>query len=311
LVESIVENPEVVLRKQLDRVKDEKMSEMKMAGVPFEERILKLEELEYPKPNRDFIYSTFNEFAAKHPWVGQENIRPKSIVREMVENFYTFSDYIREYNLQKVEGVLLRHLMNVYKVLDHTVPTAAKTEAVEEIETFLSTMIRQIDSSLLDEWEKLRDPNYLAHEVKEVRPGEGSGEKPDITRSKRSFTTLIRTDLFSILRGLSFRNFDAVMENLDITTDAEGQEWTAPRFEQLLMAYYKEHERIQLDPEARNVRHTYVKVSEDGKSWMVQQTLVDPESHNDWSIDVAVDLGKSRDSGKPHMQLLRIGSIGR
>ncbi len=311
VAEAIVENPDVVLRKQLDRVKDEKMAEMKMEGIPFEERILKLEELEYPKPNRDFIYSTFNEFAAKHPWVGQENIRPKSIVREMVENFYTFSDYIREYGLQKAEGVLLRHLMSVFKVLDHTVPTAAKNEALEEMEVFLQTMIRQADSSLLDEWEKLRDPNYLAQEVKEVRPGERAGEAPDITRNKRYFTTLIRTDVFSILRGLSMRNFDAVLENLDLLTDAAGQEWTGPKLEQPLQAYYKEHERIQLDPEARNVRHTYIKPSENGKEWLVHQTLVDPEGHNDWSLDLAVDLPKSRELSKPHLQLLSIGPIAR
>src|SRR5688500_10555574 len=135
-----------------------------MEGVPCEKRMLQHEDVEYPKPNREFIYSTFNEFAAKHPWVGQENIRPKSIVREMVENYFTFADYIREYDLHKTEGVLLRYLMSVYKVLDHTVPTAAKNDALGEIEVFLRTMVRQVDSSLLEEWEKMRDPNWVARE---------------------------------------------------------------------------------------------------------------------------------------------------
>jgi hypothetical protein len=115
---------------------------------------------EYPKPNREFIYSTFNAFADKHPWVGQENIRPKSIAREMFETFRSFADYIRDYELQRAEGVLLRHLNRVYKVLKQNVPDAAKNDQVREMELYLGAMIRQVDSSLLDEWEKMRDPNY-------------------------------------------------------------------------------------------------------------------------------------------------------
>ena len=160
LVESILEDPALVLRKQLDKLKTQKMAEMKMAGIEYDERIEELEKLEYPKPNREFIYSTFNAFADKHPWVGQENIHPKSIAREMFENFRSFSDYIRDYELQRAEGVLLRHLNSVYKVLAQTVPDAAKNEAVQEMELYLRDMISQVDSSLLDEWEKMRDPNY-------------------------------------------------------------------------------------------------------------------------------------------------------
>jgi superfamily II RNA helicase len=308
LVESIVENPEIVLRRQLDRAKNEKLNQLKMEGVPFEERMLQLEEVEYPKPNREFVYRTFNEFSARHPWVGQENIRPKSIVREMVENYFTFSDYIREYDLQRSEGVMLRYLMNVFKVLDHTVPSAAKNEALHEIELFLRTMIRQVDSSLLDEWEKLRDPNYVAKA--ETREAKLAPEGPeDITRNSRNFTTLVRADIFSILRGLLARDFAAPLENLDNLSDADGQPWTAPRLERLALDYLKQHERILLDNEARNLRHTYIKPSDDQKSWLVQQTIVDPEVHNDWSLDILVDLAQSRTLGKPHLQLLRFGPI--
>lgn len=310
LVESIVENPEIVLRRQLDRVKREKLAQLRMEGVPYEERILQLDNLEYPKPNREFIYSTFNEFAALHPWVGQENIRPKSIVREMVESYFTFADYIREYELHKTEGVLLRHLMSVYKVLVHTVPTAAKNETVTEIETFLGAMIRQVDSSLLDEWEKLRDPSFVAAEANEasLRPAD---EKPDITRNARVFTNLIRTELFSMLRALAYRNFDAALENLDLPEDQSGEAWTLPKLERALMEYLKSHERIALDNEARNLRHTFVTPAEDRNSWLVQQSVVDPEGHNDWSLDLRVDLVRSRELGRAHLQLLRFGPIAR
>jgi superfamily II RNA helicase len=312
LAESIVENPDIILRRQLDRVKRQKMAELKMEGVAFEERILELEALEYPKPNREFIYSTFNEFAAGHPWVGQENIRPKSIVREMIESYFTFSDYIREYDLQKTEGILLRYLMSILKVLTHSVPDAAKNEALREIELFLRTMVQQVDSSLLEEWEKMRDPAraIAAKEQKEARFGRAEDEKEDITRNPRAFTTLVRTDIFSIIRTLAERNFEAALQNLDTLADETGENWTAPRLERAALDYLKEYERITLDNEARNLRHSYIKPAEDKKSWLVQQTLVDPEGHNDWSLDVRVDLDASRAAGKPHLQLLRIGPIG-
>ena len=142
------------------------MAEMKMEGIEYDKRMEELEKLEYPKPNREFIYSTFNAFADRHPWVGQENIRPKSIAREMFESFRSFSDYIRDYELQRAEGVLLRHLNSVFKVLAQTVPDTAKNDEVREMELYLGTMIRQVDSSLLDEWEKMRDPNYQRAEAK-------------------------------------------------------------------------------------------------------------------------------------------------
>src|SRR5678810_624094 len=160
-----------------------------------------LEKLEYPKPQREFIYSTFNAFADKHPWVGQENIRPKSVAREMFENFRSFSDYIRDYELQRAEGVLLRHLNSVFKVLVQTVPAAAKTDAVREMELYLGAMIRQVDSSLLEEWQKMRDPQYQASApTKEMRPPGAEEAAADITRDPKAFTAAIRTRIFSFLR---------------------------------------------------------------------------------------------------------------
>ncbi len=212
LVESILENPEIILRKQLDKLKSQKMAEMKMAGIEYDERLEELEKLEHPKPNREFVYSTFNAFADKHPWVGQENIRPKSIAREMFETFRSFSDYIRDYELQRAEGVLLRHLNSVYKVLAQTVPDTAKTEPVREMEIYLRTMIRQVDSSLLEEWEKMRDPSYQAAEKREVRPPGAEEAARDITRDTRAFTAAIRNQIFSFLRGLVNQEYEQALE---------------------------------------------------------------------------------------------------
>jgi hypothetical protein len=351
LVESILEDPDIILRKQLDRVKDQKMAEMKMEGIEYDQRMEELEKLEYPKPNQEFIYSTFNAFADRHPWVGQENIRPKSIAREMFESFRSFSDYIRDYELQRAEGVLLRHLNRVYKVLAQNVPDAAKNDQIREMELYLGSMIRQVDSSLLDEWEKMRDPNFQRAETKEVRPPGAEEAAQDITRDTKAFTAAIRNRIFIFLRGLVIADYEAALASLSegrvprdpkmdsavqsqglaelappkdvgradlpvsqdaqqrVPTDADGQPWTAERLRAALEAYELEHERICLDPNARNARHTYVVPSEDKKSWRVQQMLVDPEEANDWVAEFEVDLAQSRTLGEPFLQLRRIGSL--
>jgi superfamily II RNA helicase len=332
LVESIVEDPDIILRKQLDRVKDEKMAQMKMEGIEYDQRMEELEKLEYPKPNREFIYSTFNAFADRHPWVGQENIRPKSIAREMFESFRSFSDYIRDYELQRAEGVLLRHLNRVYKVLAQNVPDTAKNDQIREMELYLASMIRQVDSSLLDEWEKMRDPNFQRAETKEVRPPGAEEAAQDITRDTKAFTAAIRNRIFVFLRGLVIADYEAALGSLSEgrvpqdpksasdaesqglaelapPKDADGQPWTADRLDAAMEAYELEHERICLDPNARNARHTYIVPSEDKKSWRVQQMLVDPEEANDWVAEFEVDLAQSRTLGEPFIQLRRIGSL--
>lgn len=298
LCESILENPDIILRRQLDKVKTEAMNAMKAEGVPFEERIAKLEELEYPKPNRDFIYNTFNDFAALHPWVGQDNIRPKSIVREMFENFRSFADYVHDYDLHRAEGVLLRHLSSVHKVLAQTVPEGAKTEAVLEMESWLAGILRGTDSSLLDEWERLRNPNWKPTEEKVE-------EAPDITRNKREFTALIRTEIFRFLRPLAMNNFDVALAALG--TGAIG--WTVDKIRSAMEEYSLDHERIRLDNEARNGRHTYTVPSDDLQTWLVHQVFVDPEDLNDWQVEFSVDLRQAREDGKPSLVLLGIGPV--
>ncbi len=333
LVESILENPDIILRKQLDRVKDQKMAEMKMEGIEYDQRMEELEKLEYPKPRREFVYDTFNAFADQHPWVGQENIRPKSIVREMFEQFRTFADYIKDYELQRAEGVLLRHINSTFKVLAQTVPDAAKTDTVREMEVYLATMIRQVDSSLLDEWEKMRDPNFQRAEAQEARPPGAEEAARDITRDPKAFTAAIRNRIFTFLRGVVNQDYEAALESLGESSSSRGNEaqtpsaviaedqslltsaatseaWNAVRLRKAIDDYHAGHQYICLDPNARNLRHTYVIASEDKKTWRVQQVLVDPEEHNDWMVEFDVDLVSSKAAEEPVLQLRRVGVIG-
>jgi superfamily II RNA helicase len=302
LAEAILEDPDFILRKQLDRVKSQALAEMKAEGLSYEQRMEELEKLEHPKPNRDFIYSTFNAFAARHPWVGQENIRPKSIAREMFEEFRSFSDYIKVYELQRVEGLLLRHLSSVYKVLAQTVPDAAKDGTLREMELYLRGLLRQVDSSLLDEWERMRDPGYQPlGEVKELRPPGAEEAEADFTRNAKVFTAAIRTRVFAFLRAVADGEFEAA---------AEMGGWSAEKIRAAVDEYRREHSRIRLDAEARNARHTYVRVGEDGKTWTVEQMLVDPEELNDWVAEFEVDVVGSRERQEVVMALRRIGAVG-
>jgi superfamily II RNA helicase len=312
LVESILENPEVILRRQLDKLKGRKVAEMKAEGLDYDQRMAELEKLEHPKPLRDFVYGTFNAWVERHPWVGEENIRPKSIAREMFEGFRSFSDYVQEYDLERAEGLLLRHLNSVYKVLAQTVPDSAKTDTLFEMELYLRDMLRQVDSSLLEEWERMQDPNYRGPGMapgEEMRPPRPE-EPPDVTADPKAFTAAIRTRVFAFLRAWSTGQDEASLEALDATVDGDGEAWTAARLKAAREAYLVEHTGgLRLDPEARNLRHTYVQPSADRGSWRVQQMLVDVQGLNDWVAELDVDLASSRASGEPVVQLLRLGTL--
>ncbi len=310
LVESILEDPDVILRRQLARLKTQAVAEMKAAGLDYDERMEELEKLEYPKPLRELVYDTFNAFAARHPWVGEENIRPKSIAREMFETFRSFDDYVREYDLHRAEGLLLRHLGSVYKVLRQTVPDGLKTEAVLEMELYLRELVRRVDSSLLDEWEKLRDPSWEAVPVEPGAPGAVRSGPPDLTADTTAFTAAIRTRVFTWLRAWSIGDDAAALGLLDSVFDGAGQPWTAERMADVRERFGAEHGRLRLDPEGRNRRHTRIETQSATDSWRVEQMLVDTEALNDWMADFQVDLESSRTTGEPALRLAGIGPLG-
>jgi len=314
LVESILENPEIILRRQLDRIKDEAIARWKAEGMEYDQRMEEMAKLEYPKPLAEFVYQTFNAFADRHPWVGEEAIRPKSIARDMFEGFRSFAEYIYDYELQRSEGLLLRHLNSVYKVLSQTVPDGVKSEEVVEIELYLSTMLNQVDSSLADEWERMKDPAYQPFGAgpsrgMDLRPPGAEDADRDITRDRKAFTAAIRTRVFTFLRAWSIGDAPAALAALDSPDDRDGVPWTAERLKTATDGYRVEHERLRLDPEARNLRHTHVSPSDDGGLWRIEQMLVDPAMINDWVAEFEIDLAASRETEQPVVRLCRLGSL--
>lgn len=309
LVESILEDPTPILRKQLDRAKTERMAELKAEGMEYERRLEELDKMEHPKPLREFLYSSFNDFATEHPWLEEENVRPKSIAREFIEELLTFSGYIKRYGLQRAEGLLLRHLNSVYKVLLHTVPQEAKTEQVIEMETYFGDTIRRTDSSLLDEWERLQNPNRVVKVLEEATP---MGAPKGISADSSSFLASIRSRIFSwmaSLQRLAYEDaLDALIEDLaegKRPLDEEGKIWTAARIQERHHAYRESHGAFRLDPEGRATRHTLVEKNE--QSWVIHQMLQDDHELNDWKLTFDVRLKDSDEAKTPLLELQYFG----
>ena len=166
VVESVLENPSVVLARQRDKARDDLFAELKSEGVDYEERLARLDEVEWPKPLKEFLYTTFDAWAVHHPWLGQENLRPKSIVRDLYERAMTFREYVNYYGIKGSEGVLLRYLTDAFKGLQKTVPDSLWTSELEDLFEWLGALVRQVDSSLLDEWERLQHPEQLSEEIR-------------------------------------------------------------------------------------------------------------------------------------------------
>ena len=278
LVESILENPDLILRRQVDRLKTIKMEEMKRAGMEYEERMEELEKIEHPKPNRDFIYNNFNEFTRLHPWVNQggenETIRPKSVAREMFETFQSFHDYIRDYDLQRIEGLLLRYLTEVYKVLVQTVPESARTEEVISLIEYFREMLSQIDSSLLDEWEKIKNPELAMQKIKERNLEQELKEKAiQIEKTKK---VIIKNEVMRALRLLANADF----ENASSLLNTE-----KTLLEQKMKIYFENHTQILMDQKARAPSLTRVK--EIGTNhYELEQTLLDENADQDFTLKI-------------------------
>ena len=312
LCEAIVEDPEPILRRQVDRLKGEKIEEMKAAGIPYEERMEKLEELEHPKPLRDFIYGTFNAFVAAHPWAEQETVRPKSVAREMYERYLSFAEYIRAYDLQRTEGLLLRHLSQVWKVLAQTVPESAKTPEIAEMEDYFRELIRGVDSSLLEEWERLRNPAFVAGEEAD-KP-----ERPatfDITRDTAAFRRLVRTAIFGFLQDIAAHDWESADSRLRtgesrVLGEGEVESEGARRLSGAFPAYFDARGRFRLDPEGRSSTRTFWDEDRPNAEWRVSQVLVDAEGHNDWEARFVVLLPESRAANRPILRFESVTPIG-
>jgi superfamily II DNA/RNA helicase len=314
LVESVLENPGVVLNAQLDKLRAETVARLKREGVEYEERMAELDKLEHPKPLRDFTYELFNAYATRHPWVADHTIRPKSVARDLYERAMTFTDYIGHYGLARSEGLVLRYLTDAYKGLVQNVPEDAKTDELLDLTEWLGETVRQVDSSLLDEWETLRHPEPEV--AGEIATDAAAGAVPDpdrvhlaapppppagVTANGRAFRVMVRNELFLWVELLARRAYGDLAERL------ASPAWTAASLADALAAYRDEHDEIGIGPDARS--GALCAVTEAVGEWTVRQTLDDPAGHHDWAITARVDLAASDEEGRAVAELVGIGPI--
>ena len=300
IIESVQENPGVILAAQTKRAKDDLMAEMKSSGVEYEERIERLSQVEHPRPNREWIYGNFNEFRTRHPWVGSDNVAPKSIVREMFERAMTFSEYVQDYGLKRSEGVVLRYLSDVYKALLQNVPEGFRTPALDDLTVWLGAMIRQVDSSLIDEWERLLHPDD-SDSAAALRPTLPTGERT-IVDDHRAFRVMVRNKVFDWVQRLARRNGydDIVAEAVDTGRWRSGEDVI-----EAMAAYREEFGDVLVDAAARSGELFHF----DRSSGRVTQILHDPEDSGEWRIIADIDLDASRDENRAVLRLVDLGPL--
>jgi superfamily II RNA helicase len=294
VIESILENPRQILAAQENKAKGEAIAQMKADGMEYEERMELLQDITYPKPLEDTLYGAYEIYRSGHPWVADHQVQPKGIVRDMYERAMTFTEYVAEYQLARVEGIVLRYLASTYKALQQTVPDSLKTEDLQDLTEWLGELVRQVDSSLLDEWEQLQNPTDEPQLQIEETP-------TAVTANERAFRVLVRNAMFRRVELAALERYDDLAE-LDAVDG-----WDAARWADALDAYFEEHDEIQTGPNARGPK--LLQIEQEAELWRVRQVLDDPAGHRDWGIGAEVDLRASDEAGRAILHVTTVDRL--
>ncbi|MGW9476535.1 DEAD/DEAH box helicase [Saccharomonospora azurea] len=297
IVEATVDDPKQVLAQQQFKARNEAIAAMKAEGIEYEQRMELLEDVTYPKPLEDLLEAAYSRYREGQPWVADYRLSPKSVVRDMYERAMNFVEYIGYYGLARSEGVLLRYLADTYDALRRTVPDDAKTEPLQDLIEWLGELVRQVDSSLLDEWEALRHPDEVELDDS-GRPAQ-TGGPPPVTRNERAFRVLVRNEMFRRVQLAAREDYEALGE-----LDAESG-WDAEAWEDALADYFDTYDEIRTGPDARGP--ALLLIEQEPDLWRVRQILDDPEGNHDWSITAEVDLAASDEAGQAVIRLVDVG----
>jgi superfamily II RNA helicase len=295
VIESTLDNPRQVLSAQQFRARGEAVAQMKADGVAYEERLELLDSVTYPKPLEDTLEGAYELYRRGHPWVLDYALSPKSVVRDMYERALTFTEYVAYYGLSRSEGLVLRYLADAYKALKQTVPDEAKTEELADLIEWLGEIVRQVDSSLLDEWERLRNPLEDGSAPVDVRPA-------TVTSNVRAFRVLVRNALFQRVRLAAFGQY----EELGALDSDSG--WDAAAWSEAVEPYFDVHEEIGTGPDARGPALLVIETDHPG-GWAVRQIFADPAGDHDWGISAVVDLDASDEAGTAVLRITDVGQL--
>lgn len=299
VVESTLDDPRQILAAQQNKARGEAVGQMKADGIEYEERMELLQEVTYPKPLSELLWHAYDVYRRSHPWVGDHPVSPKSVIRDMYERAMTFTEFTSNYELARTEGIVLRYLASAYKALEHTIPDDIKSEDLEDLIAWLGEMVRQVDSSLLDEWEQLANPEVETAEQAQERADE---VKP-VTANARAFRVLVRNAMF---RRVELAALDRVRDLGGLDADAG---WDEDAWGEAMDAYWDEYEELGTGPDARGPK--LLKIDEDAAHgvWRVRQTFADPNGDHDWGISAEVDLAASDEEGRAVVRVTSVGQL--
>ncbi|PWC05895.1 DEAD/DEAH box helicase [Agromyces badenianii] len=284
VIESTLDDPRPILSQQQFKARGEAIGRMKQDGIEYDERMELVEQVTWPKPLEELLAQSFEVFASSQPWVRDFELSPKSVVRDMFERSMSFGEYVGFYQLARSEGLVLRYLSDAYRAIRQTVPTEAKNEELLDIIEWLGELVRQVDSSLVDEWNELVDPSaHLPEDEAAVVPP----APPSVVTNRRAFTVLVRNELFRRVQLAALERDDELAE-LDPEVG-----WP-----EALDRYYAEHDAIGTGPAARSPRLVTIDETDAASGmWRVEQTIDDPAGDHDWRIRAEVDLDASAEEG--------------
>lgn len=305
VIEATLEKPRQVLIGQEKKAKGEALAEMKAEGMDYNERMAELDTITYPQPLADLLEQAFETYSAGAPFMKEFELAPKSVVRDMYERAMGFGDYIQYYGLERSEGILLRYLSDAYKALRQTVPLSALTDELTDLIEWLGEVIRQTDSSLVDEWERMAsgEEGVPVQDSLEELVAESA---PKVTANARAFKVMVRNALFRRVELFADER-DRMLGDLD----GERSGWDADRWAEAMDDYFDEYEDIYTDADARSPRLLTIDDDEGEHPgfWLVRQTFSDPEENHDFGITARVDLAASDEEGAPVVLIDGVGAF--
>ena len=181
---------------------------MKADGLEYDERMALLDKITWPQPLAELLEATYEIYRERHPWLREDALDPKSVVREIYEQGMSFTDFCSRYQLARSEGLVLRYLTDAYRALRQTVPEAHRTPELDDLLEWLGETIRQTDSSLLDEWEALNDPDHASRTVTEHEPP--TSPRP-ISKQDRAFRVMVRNAMWRRVDLVARDDLDGLM----------------------------------------------------------------------------------------------------
>ena len=297
--EAILDDPRQVLIAQQKQRRGEEIAALKADGVDYTDRMNIVEDITWPKPLEELLEQAYDTFAETNAWVKEFELRPKSVVRDMLENAMTFSDLVATYGLARSEGVILRYLTDAWRTLKQSIPDEYNTPELEDIVVWLGELIRQVDSSLVDEWAQMAgEDSPIDQDTVDRELAFGVEDPTALTANRRAFTIMVRNYMFRLVQLFALEKEDRLAELLDYLDEV-------PDFGAILDDYFDEYDDIDSGPEARGPE--FFRLGDtDSRAWSVRQIIKDPDGDHAYQFVATVDLGASDEAGEVRLADLRV-----